>query len=434
MKKLTAVVAVLVVALVVVSGVFIMGIVPLPKTGSTKTTYSPSSPQYNSPNVVSSNNLNTSLGGSWYQTTGTSVLASNSAQAMGIIESKSTSGLSVNYLKSFADPGNTILLSQMPFLSPPTYNSPSLSGITSLELAIFESKHGKGISSAGYIEEKNQTEVTNIWNTMNSSAKNSSQGNVSTGVAVYGSPYIYAYTKSYGGLFSGDLNSKSMYMNVIVSNYKTYLIMIFHFSTANVSGSNMTSLLNAELTILANPSSSPTHSIFLNSSQVKNSTGINEANYLQADINIQNASVLYNQFFNLTDSGLDPSELSVINDTLANITSVGVSVYGNGTGNVTLIGLASFSNSYNNTLFSMYLNYVHSESIVLHGKFNGSQYIYINQTSQVYFGSGYATDNSSILFFNYNGYLGVIYTSTLSGKLLSLSDMEVMLNGEITLL
>ena len=158
----------------------------MPK-GTSTTKYSSTSPQYNSPNVVSSNQVNSSMGGSWNQTSGSAATASNASAGISIIAGGGGtyfySGSTGTPLTTYAMPGYNQMIEKMPFLSlqgsdsssvsgtpfisSPTTNSSAISGMTSLEFAVFQPTSGKGIVTVGYISERSQTEITHIWNVLN---------------------------------------------------------------------------------------------------------------------------------------------------------------------------------------------------------------------------------------------------------------------------
>ena len=81
MGKFAKIAIVFIVAVIVIATGFLYetGRLSLLSTGKNSTQYPTTSPQYNSPNVVSSNQVNKSVGGSWTQTTGTVGVASNAS-------------------------------------------------------------------------------------------------------------------------------------------------------------------------------------------------------------------------------------------------------------------------------------------------------------------------------------------------------------------
>jgi hypothetical protein len=456
MGKFAKFAIVFIVAVIVIATGFLYetGRLSLPSTGKISTQYPTTSPQYNSPNVVSSNQVNKSVGGSWTQTTGTTGTSSNASAGIGILEGDGGSyfsSYSSTPLTTYVLPGYSQLVNRMPFLSfsgsshssgkatsyvsAPTSTSPSVSGITSLELAVFQPVSGTGIVTVGYISERNQSEVSHIWAVINDSAQNSTTSNVTLGFTSSGTPYVYAFVKSneFIGLFSG-LNTTSDFVNVMISVYSHDLILVLHLSTVNVSKSSILSLMNSEVTILKNPAPSPSHSIFLNSSQIEGQTGLLETNFLQVDVNIQNASSLFREFVNTSNTATTQSESAYLNDALSNLSAIAFSAYGNGSGNSTLIGLAKFNNYYNATLFNALFAIFPNTQQFVNLTYNGSRYIFLSANTTEGTMNDQSYVNVSLMFFDYKSYIGVIEIEDVNGKLVSQSGMKVLLGDEISLL
>ena len=456
MGKFAKIAIVFIVAVIVIATGFLYetGRLNLLSTGRISTQYPTTSPQYNSPNVVSSNQVNKSVGGSWTQTTGTVGVANNASSGIGILEGDGGSyfsSYSSTPLTTYVLPGYKQLVERMPFLalsdssfnpggatpyvSAPTSTSPSVSGITSLELAVFQPANGTGIVTVGYISERNQSEVNHIWTIMNDSAQNSTTSNVTLGFTTSGTPYIYAFVKSneFTSLFAG-LNATSDFVNVMISVYSNYLILVLHVSTVNVSQSSILSLMNSEVTVLKNPAPSPCHPIFLNSSQIQSQTGVFETNYLQVDVNIQNASSLFREFVNTSNTATTASESTYLNDALSNLSAIAFSTYGNGTGNTTLIGLLKFNDNYNTTLFDLAIAITSRSQQIFNSTYDGARYIFVNANTTEGTMNGQAYLNVSLMLFDYKSYIGIIEIQDVNGKLVSQAGMKVLLGDEVSIL
>lgn len=450
MKSVFKIALVVIVAALVVSTGLLYATGKLTSNGASSATYSSTSPQYNSPNVVSSNQVNKSMGGNWSQTTGSTATASNASAGMAIIEGggSSISFTGTTPLTTYVMPGYNQIVGKMPYISlqnsnaqsisatpstsSTTSNTSPLNGLTSLEFAVFQPTSGAGIVTVGYISEKNLSIVTQVWTAMNNSAANSTSANVSMGMTAAGTPYIYGYFES--SLFehvSTAFNATGMYVNVMLSVYTKHLILVLHLSTVNESLNSTLSLMNSEVSILEHASSEPAHPIFITSTQIQAQTGINETNFLQVDVNIQNASTLYKEFVNTSNMTTTSSESAYMGEAMSNISTIAFSTYGDGQGNATLVGLLKFNNNFNTTLFNGFLTLTHNYSKVFKSStLNGSRYVFFSENSTI----SASNSNISIVLFDYNSYIGLIEIVNHNTKLVSQSGMEVLLGEEILLL
>ena len=447
-------IVVIVAALVISTGLlYATGYLNLNNNKSTPT-YSSSSPQYNSPNVVSSNQVNNSLGGSWNQTSGSTATANNASAGIAIIEGAGGSYYSSSTsvpLNTYIMPGYNQIVGKMPFislqgsnaqslsvnpsLSAPTSNSPALSGITSLEFAVFQPTSGVGIATVGYISERNVSEVTHIWSLMNASAKNSTKNNVSMGMTSSGTPYIYGFFESNTlKSLSSTFNATGMYVNIMISVYSNHLIMVLHLASVNETKNAILTLMNSEVAILKNPSSAPSHPIFITSAQIKGQTGVNETNFLQVDINIQNASTIYKEFVNTSNATTTSSESVYMGEAMSNISAIAFSTYGDNHGNGTLIGLLKFNNNFNTTLFNGILALSSHYSQFINSTYNGSRYIFVSVNTSTSTPTGMEHLNISMMFFDYKSYIGLVEIIDQNGKLVNQAGMKVLLGDEISLL
>ncbi len=444
MKSAFKIALVIVVVALVVSTGFLYATGKLNLNSTSTTIYPSTSPQYNSPNVVSSNQVNNSLGGGWNQTSGSSATATNASSGITTIEGGTSTGPAAKVaVNSYAMPGYSQIVGEMPYLSlqnsisqytPSTTTSANSSspftGMTSFEFAVFQPSKGAGLVTVGYISEKNQTTINRVWSAMNDSAKNSTTANVSKGMTSSGTPYVYGFFKS--NMFkhmSNAFNATGMYVNVMISVYSNNLIIILHLANVNTTNASMLTLMNSEITVLKNPSSIPSHPIFITSAQIKNQTGINETNFLQLNINIQNASSIYKDFVNSSNLSTSSSETNYLGEAMSNLSAIGLSTYGDNKGNSTDVVLLKFNNNFNTTIFDGLLSVTNNESKVFSSStLNGAKYVFYSNSSV------YSKTNISVMLFDYKSYVGIIELVNLNGPLVSQSGMKVLLGNEISLL
>ncbi|MHB8360274.1 MAG: hypothetical protein ACYDAO_03285 [Thermoplasmataceae archaeon] len=454
MAKIGTIIAVVVVMVVVVTGsLMFSGIIKIPSLSSSPTTSSgtPSALnpniQQKAPNVVNSATVNTSLGGSWEQKMGASGSASNFSSA--------TPVMSFGLIGPSAKPYDAVLPAGIPGIenthmsiytplttSTQNYN-PSNITITAFEANLYEPA-GTGFAAVGYMQFVNSNNASQVYNYINASAHNSYNISTSATILNNGHNYLYQWAKQPFGYKNTMWN-----LSIVIGLDGTYLIGVFYFTPANLSENHFTKLLSSEITMLSNPASNPINSVFLTTSQVDSQTGISFNNTFKAVIGISNGLQMFNEIINAYNTPSSQSSSSAyritMNDTLGNLTLVGLSEFLGGSYNVsvnegngysynmtqqitTTVGIANFSNTNApSTVFTTITGFISqfqndpqlSKTMTTHsGNINPSvgsgQYFYMGGPSNTSFYSNGKQVNTTIandsVIFSYAGsFFSVIF-------------------------
>lgn len=459
MKKIGAVITIVVVLIVVVSGSLVLsGIIPLPnsnsnttKSSTTSTTTSSSTVgnaktlnsnvQQKAPNVVSSSVVNSSLGGKWSQKAGASGSTSNLSSASSITSFGLIGPNSSPYRADLSIAVRGIVDAQFNIVTPMTTSTqnfnPSNLTVKQFEANLYEPS-GNGFAAIGYIQINNNSSSTYVYNYINSSAHTSYGYSSGSGQKIFltnGNGYLYQWTQ-------GEFGTNNILWNlsITIGLYGPNLIGIFYFTPDNLSLNHFTNLLNAEISKLSNPSTNLINNVFVNTSEVDNQTNmpfVQEASLLMG---ISNGTQMFNEFakaYNLEQSIPTPTEHLLINYTVGNLTLIGLSAFTAGEYNysspegysgtipiLAIVGIANFSSSkIPSAIFLEFQGWeeMHhgtatnfSNGTITDGNLGSGQYIYGSGpavTSYYYNGQSYVNTsfgNASLLISYEGSFLTVI--------------------------
>ena len=455
MNKIGAIIAIVVVLIVVVSGSLVLsGIIKLPSSSSSSSSSSSTTTSVNSntlnsnvqekaPNVVSSTVVNSSLGGQWTQKAGASGTASNLSSAGTITSFGMIGPSSTPYKADLSVAVRGITNPQFDIITPMTTSTqnfnPSNATIKQFEANLYEPS-GNGFAALGYIQFTNSTVASYIYQYMNTSAHRSYNFTSGTGQKIFltnGVNYLYQWTQQAFGT-----NNILWNLSITVSLDNSYIIGIFYFTPDNLSLSHFTSLLNAEISKLSNPSSNVINNVFLTTAQVDTQTNMNFVQEVSVIVGISNGTQMFNEYanaYNLKQSISSPSEHLLINDTIGNLTLIGFSEYIAGEFNysstnggmsgsmpiLTMVGIANFTNT--NIPYSIFLGIDSaatqnsqtsantSTGTISYGNLGSGQYLYIHgpaTTTTFYNGQSYQTEsfgNESAIFSYDGSFVTVIF-------------------------
>ena len=447
MNKIGAIIAIVVVLIVVVSGSLVLsGIIKLPNSNSNTTT-STTTPGTNSgtsktlnsnvqekaPNVVSSSVVNSSLGGQWSQRAGASGSASNLSSAASITSFGMMGPSSSPYKADLSFAARGIVDPQFNIVTPMTTSTqnfnPSNVTIKQFEANLYEPS-GNGFAALGFIQFNNASSASYVYEYMNSSAHNSYNFSSGTNQKIFltnGVNYLYQWTQGAFGT-----NNTLWNLSITIGLDGAYMIGIFYFTPDNLSLSHFTSLLNAEISKLSNPSSNIINNVFLTDSQVKTQTNMQFVQEVSLIVGISNGMQMFNEYakaYNLEQGISTPSEHLLINDTIGNLTLIGLSEYtageynysspnGQFTGSIpimTMVGIANFSNTnIPNTIFVGIDGLASANSAIAansstgninYGNLGSGQYLYIHG----YASTSYSYSNGQEQIMNY-GNMSAIFS------------------------
>ena len=451
MNKIGAIIAIVVVLIVVVSGSLVLsGIIKLPSSSSSSSTTTSvnsntlnSNVQEKAPNVVSSTVVNSSLGGQWTQKAGASGTASNLSSAGSITSFGMIGPSSTPYKADLSVAVRGITNPQFDIITPMTMSTqnfnPSNATIKQFEANLYEPS-GNGFAALGYIQFTNSTVASYIYQYMNASAHSSYNYTSGTGQKIFltnGVNYLYQWTQQAFGT-----NNILWNLSITVSLDNSYIIGIFYFTPDNLSQGHFTSLLNAEISKLSNPSSNVINNVFLTTAQVDTQTNMNFVQEVSVIVGISNGTQMFNEYanaYNLKQSISSPSEHLLINDTIGNLTLIGFSEYIAGEFNysstnggmsgsmpiLTMVGMANFTNT--NIPYSIFLGIDSaatqnsqtsantSTGTISYGNLGSGQYLYIHgpaTTTTFYNGQSYQTEsfgNASAIFSYDGSFVTVIF-------------------------
>jgi len=348
-------------------------------------------------NVVSTNTVNSSMGGKWYE--GYNV----------------TGGLSnisnLEKLFSGAGPSNSGIDMQ-------TINS-SAGQLRYFQFAGFGTPDHNGSLMFGYMEFSsiNYTKFINTTLSKNASSIENTPGNYVHLGLVSGATYLFLSNKT----------MNNYYDNAIYAVYGKNIIAGFYVGSANISEGNFTALVSSEISILK---SQPIN--FTTSERLVQSTRVNSAMHAtnwSSDFNfsanfIRSTGMLANLINSTSPGALGPG-LSIANDSRSNITSIGLAAFSNSSKGSILLGYLGARNA---TLAESAYTYLNSSA-----KSSGNPG-YANNTTEsgmkyfnISFPSGSGLPGTSVYVGEYNSYLiFVVYTGAhvSNANLLSILDDE----------
>ncbi len=425
-NKVTAVIVVLVVVVVVVGSLFAAGILSLP-TSPTKTSTSGSP---GAPNVVSSSTVSKAYGGTWQQNSGSSGQISS---PQGLQDLMNTSGGGSLSLAPHSGPlqANGLLgeLAANGYPSavatPSTGNVSPLNGLIAFEMGIF-APSGKELafSSVGFLEYSNASINGGIFNDIYVNVTNVTNSSYTGGYSYMhkgvssGHEYVFvsAYmpTSTYNGT-TGNFTASyknSFNTSAFIGLDNQFIIFISYVSHQNQTLSVFESLFASEMSVAASVSISQA-STFVSSSTLATSLAGSWSQDITAGIAIHNATTLINEWLNASASASSSSipitatEHATINETIGNITNIGVSLYTSpSSGKITEVGSVGYitftgNSAANKTFFALQLA-ISSSPIVGSGFVGG--YSYLNVSSQQVNSSG-ITIHTSVVAVQYKNFI-----------------------------
>lgn len=293
----TAKIAILVVVLVIVAVVgyaAYAGYIPGIK--------SPSSTASTAPNmsIVSSDDLNSTMGGGWNQVANFSFSSTNFSFFLNAAMNLSSQSSLTSGASSL---GSSALADQ------------TVGQVESVELVDFYSS--SGLIAAGYAHFKTNLSASNVFSALNLAilANASLKSNYSTGTL---SGYNYFTLNATSGM-----PSLKIYTQMLVSNYGGEIIVIYHVSTTAISLSNSLSLLSKEFNILktygAKTNGAP---LIVSRSTVNTDLGLNLNNSIKIGTYINSPILLSKELnftANLTSGNVSVGQLNISTKSSMNV-------------------------------------------------------------------------------------------------------------------
>ncbi|MHB1663177.1 MAG: hypothetical protein ACYCSG_05045, partial [Thermoplasmataceae archaeon] len=294
---------------------------------------------------------------------------------------------------------------------------------------------GNGFAAVGYLQFQSSNNVTQVYQYINYSAHASYNYSSVTSGKIFltnGNDYLYQWVQAPFGS-----NNSLWNLSILIGTDGTNLIGIYYFTPDNLSMTHFTSLLNAEITKLSNPSTNPINNVFITASQVDTQTGISFKNSFSALIGINDGMKMFNEYakaYNIMPSSLSPPDRLLINDTVGNLTLIGMSVFNDGNYSVngsvgisytepieTMTTIANFSNTIvPNTIFigatGMFGQMLGVKGNSSTGNIGNGQYFYAHGPTITTYDNGVPQyiGNTSVIF-SYEGsfLVGIMYSGHL---------------------
>ncbi len=455
MAKIGVIIAIVVVLIVIVSGSLVLsGLLKFPpnspNSGTTTVTGTPatnSNIQQKAPNVVSSTQVNQSLGSGWNQRAGASGSASNLSTATSIttfgLVNPGSNPYKTSLITGIRGMKNTHFSVFTPVTMSTQHLNPNLT-VQQFEANLYEPS-GNGFAALGYLQFGSSNNVTQVYQLINYSAHSYYNYSSVSSSKIYltnGKNYLYQWAQKPFG------NNNSLWnLSILIGTDGANLIGVFYFTPDNLSMTHFTSLLNAEITKLSNPSANPINNVFITTSQVDAQTGISFNNTFSALIGINNGTAMFNEYakaYNIETSSLTPSERLLINDTVGNLTLIGMSEFNAGEYVVnqstpygsysysmpieTVTAIANFSNTNVPSAIFFGMTQLTSNAPkgnVSTGNIGSGQYVYVHGPASTRYVNGVPqyTGNFSVIFSYQGSFLAAImYTGHV------LMNKTVMLN------
>ncbi|MCL4444253.1 MAG: hypothetical protein M1464_01215 [Candidatus Thermoplasmatota archaeon] len=349
-------------------------------------------------NVVSTNTVNSSMGGKWYEgynvTGGLSNISNLQDLFSGIGGSNGGIGMQ-------------------------TINN-SAAQLRYFQFAGFGTPAHNGSLLFGYMEFSavNYTKFINETLSKNASYISNTHGNYVHYGIVSGAAYEFVSNKTMNGY----------YENAIYAVYGKNIIAGFYIGSANISEGNFTSLVSSEVSILkSQPINFTTAEKLVQSNTVNSAmsatTWSSDFNF---SVNFMRSTGMLGNLINSTSPGTFGSDLYLANESYSNVTGLGLSAFSNGSNGALLLGYLGARDS---TLAANAY-----ENLSNNGKSSSSVDGYVNGTNtsgmkyfNITFPSGYGLPRSSIYIGLYQSYLIFeVYTGThvSNSSLLSILDAE----------
>ena len=352
-------------------------------------------------NVVSTNTVNSSMGGKWYEgfnvTGGLSNISNLQDLFSGVGGSNSSIGMQ-------------------------TINN-SAAQLRYFQFAGFGTPAHNGSLLFGYMEfsSVNYTKFINETLSQNTSSIGNTPGNYVREGIISGAAYLYISNKT----------ANEYYVNVIYAVYEKNIIAGFYIGASNISEGNFTSLVSSEVSILkSQPINFITAEKLIQADTVNGyMSATNWSSDFNFSVNIMRSTGMLGNIINSTSSSSFGSYSNISNVSYSNVTGLGLSAFSNGTKGSILLGYLEARNS---TLAnSAYENMSNSANSSTNGGYfsgktpSGLKYFNISFTS------GYGLPGSSIYVSQHNSYLIFeVYT----GVHVSNTSLLSILNAEYSIL
>ena len=268
-------------------------------------------------NVVSTNTVNSSMGGKWYEGFNVTGGLTNIGNLQGLFSGQGGSNGSID-MHTINNSAAQLRHFQFAGFGTPAHNGSLLFGYMEF-------------SSINYTKFINETLSRNT----SLSIANTPGNYVHNGI-VSGAAYLFVSNKTLRG-----------YENAIYAVYDKNIIAGFYIGTANISEGNFTSLVSSEVSILKSP---PIN--FITAEKLIQANTVNgdmRATTWSSDfnfsVNIMRSTGMLGNIINNTSSGYLGHYSNISNDSYSNITGLGLSAFSNGTNGSLLLGYLEARNS-----------------------------------------------------------------------------------------
>ncbi|MHB1708340.1 MAG: hypothetical protein ACYCT2_02550 [Thermoplasmataceae archaeon] len=348
-------------------------------------------------NVVSTNTVNSSMGGKWYEgfnvTGGLSNISNLQDLFSGVGGSHGGNGM-----QTINNSAAQLRYFQFAGFGTPTHNGSLLFGYMEF-------------SSVNYTEFINDTLFTNA-----SSISNTPGNYVHYGI-VSGAEYLFLSNKT----------TNQHYENAIYAVYNKNIIAGFYVGAANISVGNFTSLVSNEVSILKSQPINFTIAEKLVQSNTVNSdmSTTNWSSDFNFSVNIMRSTGMLGNIINSTPPGSSGSYLYLANDSYSNVTGLGLAAFSNGSNGSLLLGYLEARNS--TLAASAYENLSKNASISENNSYSNGTTSPGMKYFNISFPSEPGLPGSSIYVGQYHSYLIFeVYTGThvSNSSLLSILDAE----------
>ncbi len=417
-KALTAVVAVILVIIVVVIGLNYSGIFNGLLAQNNNSTNSLA------PNVVTSSDISKSFGGTWKHSSSGHGTSGNISTFFNVLSGSST---------PLAIAAPSTANSVTPYAVAGSPQGQPFENISGFEFSVFSPNHS-GFAAIGYATFASTSNANDTFNLIYANVTNSNYTNHSESKgSVSGHQYVYAW--SY--LENTSLSPSNQYESVLIGIYGNSMIGIFYLTPDNMSLGSFTGLYLDQISKMSSITSTSNLSVFVSSQDVGNNIGNTWKNSLGLDVQVQNATSILHEFLGSVagTSNLSSVDMSVLNETVGNLSEIALQGYAAGTSNATSIGFAKFLND--KVSFLVYTTAEASIGSIKNAttgtiSSDNISYVYIsNPLPGAFFNAtnNTSTLNESVLFANYNDY--VVYIAYLGSSAVTQTQLVNLLKAEV---
>ena len=416
-KSITAAIAVLVVILVIIVGLYYAGILKIQNQNNGSSSYAP--------NVVSTSEVSKSLGGTWTRSSsgyGTSGNVSSFFNLLG-------GGISQPITVMDASAGH----SGSPQAIIASAQDQPYENISAFEFSVYSPNHA-GFAAVGYATLKTSSDASNTFTAIYSNVTSSSEtGQFTTKGSVSGNEYVYHWAY----LSNTSLTPSNQNESILIGIYGSSIIGIFYLTPSNLSLDNFTSLYLDQISKMSSITNPASIAVFVSSATVGSNIGGSWQNNIGIDVQIQNATSILHEFFGSlsNSSSLTKADVNILNQTVGNLSEIGLQAYSYGSMNSTVIGFAKFLND--KVPFAIYLAAVAYYQNATNGQISSDNISYIYYHSYIpgyYYNAtyNYPGQNDSLLFADYNDYvIGLLYSGSGSSAAPTQTQFVNLLKAEV---